>query len=660
MRRINKCLLFLACLSMILFFLSSCEKENPYQELIEEPKNDEVKEEKPETKVEITLGGHASFTGLEFTDSVAVKRTISPNVLSMSLFSAVCVIRDMQGDTVIYQPVVFEKQNENFVLKEHKLVLNSNKTTDNKTWKAKYIAGGEWNDELKKWTLSPKFSVLASNSTDVLSLDLPLSTDWIDLTVAEVGKSRSEGTETNATIMFQPQGVVLAQRLYTNNVSETVNLSQLKFQTNSISFDSFCDFANKSNLDTSAQGELIFENNSNKTSNENNGNTQEYTIKFDIPISLSPKSDNSRQQYLYICGITHATPDRDKPFIRTYADGMFNGENEEKFANLQILNLTLSKVASGEVLSLSSSVNISKPKEKEPAAEPQPKPDVPVVEYKKEDWAGKTMFVHGLKNLPNPNDWRYTDPYKSQGLKWDKSYGWYDANKDNPEIGGYDCNLCWAATVANTLNWWFDQNKDYLERYGYDGPKNYTDSFNSEIFKYFKKSFPNDGGDILGGFKWFLNSYYGHQKMNGGGFFKDVFDEKPIGRKINARADDFVLEVYKALINKESISCAIQFPNAFLHGISIWGVEFDNQGGVSALYITDSNDRDIEDQKEYSNFLKRGNTKAGLLKKRVQKKNGYYYIESSVPGKYTFQIAELYFIGSYKEKWEEYFNKVGK
>lgn len=89
MRRINKYLHFLACLSIVLSFLSSCEKENPYHELVEVQKNDEGKEENLETKVEITLGGHASFTGLEFTDSVAVKRTISPNVLSMSLFSAV-------------------------------------------------------------------------------------------------------------------------------------------------------------------------------------------------------------------------------------------------------------------------------------------------------------------------------------------------------------------------------------------------------------------------------------------------------------------------------------------------------------------------------------------------------------------------------------------
>lgn len=285
---------------MAVAFLASCEKENPYQEVIEVPKKDDGKEEKAKPKVEIILSGQASFSNVEFTDSIGVKRTVSPNVFSTAQFSAVCVVRNMQSDTVIYQPVLFEKVNDKYVLKEHKLLLNNSKTTENKMWKAKFIAGGEWNEELKKWTLSPKFFVHNGNATDAVSLDLPLSTDWIDISVSNVGKTPSEGNSNNTSIQFKPQGVVLAQRLYTNNVSQTVNVSQLKFQTSVLSFGSYCNFANKSILDASSQSELTFENSSNTANSDEAELFQEYSINLDSPISLLPKSADSKDQYIYM------------------------------------------------------------------------------------------------------------------------------------------------------------------------------------------------------------------------------------------------------------------------------------------------------------------------------------------------------------------------
>lgn len=50
-----------------------------------------------------------------------------------------------------------------------------------------------------------------------------------------------------------------------------------------------------------------------------------------------------------------------------------------------------------------------------------------------EDWANKTIWVHGLKDIPPVDTWDYaTDDGLGNGfvgLKWNGQYGWYDCNK---------------------------------------------------------------------------------------------------------------------------------------------------------------------------------------------------------------------------------------
>lgn len=289
-----------------------------------------------------------------------------------------------------------------------------------------------------------------------------------------------------------------------------------------------------------------------------------------------------------------------------------------------------------------------------------PVPPTPTPEPTPADWSGKTIYVKGVR-VPELSQWGYTDVYNNQGLEWQKGYGWYDANKEEPQAGGKDCDVCWAAAASNTLNWWLDQNKDYIKRYGkFSGPEGYTDSYNSEIFLHFKKHFPNKGGDVRGGLRWFLTGYYAFDELQGGGFFQDVLGTGPVGREMNARSSIFASELYKALKSGEAIACAEQYPSGFLHGISIWGVEFDRSGGVSALYVTDSNDREIEDQRSGFKFKDKFKTKAGLIRRRVKEQNGFYYFESSVPGRFTFKISFLYFMGTYKDKWEAYLRAHGK
>ena len=280
---------------------------------------------------------------------------------------------------------------------------------------------------------------------------------------------------------------------------------------------------------------------------------------------------------------------------------------------------------------------------------------------KEESWAGKTFWTYGIQNPPLENwGYAYVTPQKTLGLKWKTGYGWYDCNKTEPNRPGKDSEMCWAATAANMIYWWLDRNKDNIEKYGhYTGPSKYADSFDCEIFEYYKSHFFNEGNDLSAALSWFFTGRFGTGTKPGGSFFEDVLGRGQTVAEITRFGDmSFSDAMKKAFKSGEATGCVIEFPNRYLHAISVWGADFGQDGEISAIYITDSNDRDLEDQWE-GNIpgLDRPQTKAGIIRKQVQKKaDGYYYMESSSPGFYTFKIVELYFLGTKQAEWEQYFH----
>ncbi len=279
------------------------------------------------------------------------------------------------------------------------------------------------------------------------------------------------------------------------------------------------------------------------------------------------------------------------------------------------------------------------------------------------DWRDKTVWVYGIHNPP-VNEWGYssTFPYEEKGLKWDISYGWYDCNKRFPNggLGNNDSNLCWAAASSNLLYWWLEQNKEYIDRFGkYTGPKEYKNSLDCEIFEFYKKNFHNTGNEVAAALSWFLTGRYGMVEKDGAGFFREVFGSVHVARITRFSERSFPEELKKAFTEKEAIECTIRYPNnQLIHAITLWGADFDSNGDVKAIYITENNDRDIAEQTEFVDYKGRKITQAGIVQKRVQKKSdGFYYIESSNPGKYTFRIEELNILGLMEEEWEAYFAK---
>ncbi len=325
---------------------------------------------------------------------------------------------------------------------------------------------------------------------------------------------------------------------------------------------------------------------------------------------------------------------------------------------------------------------------------PTPPPvSTPEMDYSVSVRRGQTWFMRGVNtSASSPTTWKpIYSGLDMKGLRWEKqkNYGWYDVNKEDPSPRGGDSDLCWAAVAANTLQWWLDQNKVYVDRYDRERkiPRNFESPFKSDIFELYKNSFANKGGDLKTSFDWFFNGKYGNldgsaslQNWPGAGFFKEVFtkdvfsdaerskrfigeDFRPV-EQIGFSVENFSDEVAKALRLGEGLSCVVRYPNGYLHALSIWGVDFDEQGRVSHIYLTDSNDRDIDEPSNETQYT----TRAGLVRKAIYyRKSGEFvssrympvgvYHESSAKGVFNFQIQTLCKLPLLQKEWEAYFKK---
>lgn len=316
---------------------------------------------------------------------------------------------------------------------------------------------------------------------------------------------------------------------------------------------------------------------------------------------------------------------------------------------------------SGMVDDLVMNITQKAPEVVEPEPEPEPLPG---------DFVGKTVWVKGLNNIPDPKGWKCleTVPAKRYGLKWDASYGWYDCNKIYPNGLNYgpilpglegksDVNLCWAATASNMIYWWLDINKDNIARYGkYTGPKEYKDSFHAEVFDLFKNNFEDTGYDVNAVLNWFFTGRtigVGGVSADKAGFFKDVLGEGEVASELFACDGGRFTQVVKdALAAGKVIGINHTFTNRSLHAINLWGATFDEKGEITHIYVTDSNNGYYVGQQE-GEIL----TPAGLEKRAVMVIDGDTCMESSSPGKFSLPITSLYTISPMTDKWEAYFAK---
>ncbi len=253
---------------------------------------------------------------------------------------------------------------------------------------------------------------------------------------------------------------------------------------------------------------------------------------------------------------------------------------------------------------------------------------------------------------------------------------WYDANKT--KAGGntdVDKNLCFGAASSNMLHWWLDQNSSYIDSYiAQEGDISRSNrslsalrsSFNSQqdsgIFNLFKVLFGyNDKGfysDLL--MDLFINGYT--PKVNGGtnienpdmtpdsrgGFFYKVFKENKLTeRTYGGNYEDLSAKLKEILGNEGIVGLSHKTFTNNNHIITLWGAEYNSDGKLTAVYISDS-----DDQNE-----KPDETDLGMKRFEVRNVGGIAKISTNQSSKSSgskINYLHVLYLGS--ELWEKYFN----
>lgn len=214
-----------------------------------------------------------------------------------------------------------------------------------------------------------------------------------------------------------------------------------------------------------------------------------------------------------------------------------------------------------------------------------PEPEQPIYGGNSDTYKNVTVWVDGV--TVKDEDW--VDSV-IEGLRYAirKSYsGWYDTDQ-------YFYNLCWAGASSNLLHWWYDRNKDNIEKYfAHYAPEgtfrpdmSYKGWGVSSIFQDFVDKWPNHGGYIETGLKWYL---IGSNQNWGGAYFKDVFGDNSDFAEFHGALNQYKLNTAldKAFKNKMAIG-ASEINMSGGHAITIWGAHFDEEGLVDKIYVSDS------------------------------------------------------------------------
>lgn len=213
------------------------------------------------------------------------------------------------------------------------------------------------------------------------------------------------------------------------------------------------------------------------------------------------------------------------------------------------------------------------------------------------------------------------DTYVIYKAPFSSGDGWYDVNKTRS--GGnidIDKNLCFAAAASNMLHWWFDQNSEnvdnYIEKNGdiiragrrlSELKNSFESQEESKIFELYKVLYGyNERGfysDLL--MDLFINGY--RPKLSGatniendnlipdsnGGFFYDVFKGEKLTDRTYGGNYESLSEILKEVLGDGGlVGLSHKVFSRNNHIVTLWGAEYDLNGKLRAVYVSDSDDQD--------------------------------------------------------------------
>ena len=252
-----------------------------------------------------------------------------------------------------------------------------------------------------------------------------------------------------------------------------------------------------------------------------------------------------------------------------------------------------------------------------------------IVEYETEEGEKRTvLFVKGVKppKLGENGDFRKSEDhgYIDYKAPFEEGQGYFDVNKapfgTNKEI---DRNLCFAAAASNTLHWYLRENKKEIQDYIKDngdvirsvGANTYSlkemlnqnvEQQGSLIYQYFKEMYGNNatGYYTVPLMDLFLNGYTPKEDRKTNIEDKDLQPDRRggflygiLGGKLQTglRSVKDVKDMGESLqyyLSNGFVLCLSYKTFSYNHVVTLWGAEYDANGRLCAVYVTDSDDQD--------------------------------------------------------------------
>lgn len=252
-----------------------------------------------------------------------------------------------------------------------------------------------------------------------------------------------------------------------------------------------------------------------------------------------------------------------------------------------------------------------------------------VVEYETEEGEKRTvLFVKGVQppKLGENGDFRKSEDhgYIDYKAPFEEGQGYFDVNK--APFGtdkNIDRNLCFAAAASNTLHWYLRENKkeilDYIKDNGdvirTVGANTYSlkEMLNQEveqqgslIYQYFKEMYGNNetGYYTVPLMDLFLNGYTPKEDRKTNIEDKDLQPDRRggflygiLGGKLQTglRSVKDVKDMGESLqyyLSNGFVLCLSYKTFSYNHVVTLWGAEYDANGRLCAVYVTDSDDQD--------------------------------------------------------------------
>lgn len=215
----------------------------------------------------------------------------------------------------------------------------------------------------------------------------------------------------------------------------------------------------------------------------------------------------------------------------------------------------------------------------------------------------------------------FTGAYWTTGVS--EASGWYDANKVDNSDGDADDNMCYAASAANLIAWW--QNSEVGRTLTSAAPKQLGDIWQTLIDANDNEELWDEGGEALATINWWVSGIYcphsledesaweryyltaeewGDTDMlavtlrDSDGYY---FDQYGLTQK-NLSGFLMDMQQYSERITNINFGeflqngCAISLGivpaenEEAGHAITLWGVEYDEEGKLTTMWVTDSDD----------------------------------------------------------------------